>query len=147
MTGGGHIDSPAGALIADPTADGQGRTSASTRSTRTTARSTGRSTSTFHGTNFKFKSTTIDWIVVDRPNAQVFGTGTVNNAGSYGFLVTVTDGDSSGGDGIDRFRIKIWDKNAGDAVVYDNVIGGSDDIDTATPQPLSGGNVTIHKAK
>ena len=29
------------------------------------------------------------------------------------------DPDGAGGDGIDRFRIKIWDKDNNDVVVYD----------------------------
>ena len=51
----------------------------------------------------------------------------------------------SGGGGVDKFRIKIWDKNNGGAIVYDNVKSASDDIDTANPQALGGGSIVIHK--
>ena len=40
--------------------------------------------------------------------AQFKGTGTINGAGGYGFLLTVTDGQLTGGGGTDKFRIKIW---------------------------------------
>lgn len=40
-----------------------------------------------------------------------------------------------------KFRIKVW--NAG-GVVYDNVVGASDDIDAAKPQAIAGGSIVIH---
>ncbi len=46
-----------------------------------------------------------------------------------------------GGDGIDRFRIKIWDRVAG-AVIYDNQIGAADNVDPLTT--LGGGSIVIH---
>lgn len=44
---------------------------------------------------------------------------------------------------VDLFRIKIWDKDAGDQVVYDNEIGGSHDADPTTS--IGGGNIVVHK--
>jgi hypothetical protein len=84
--------------------------------------------------------------VVAGAKAQYKGTGTVNGAGNYGFLLTATDGQVSGGGGLDKFRIKIWDK-AADTVVYDNVPGASDDVDTADLQDIGGGSIVIHKTK
>ena len=60
--------------------------------------------------------------------------------GSYGFLLTAYDG------APDRFRIKIWDKTT-NAIVYDNRIGTSEDIDAANPQEINGGSIVIHRAK
>jgi hypothetical protein len=80
-------------------------------------------------------------LVVSGPKAQYKGTGTVNGAGSYGFLLTATDGQRPGGGGLDRFRIKVWDVGSG-MIVYDNV-GGPDDIDVANPQVIGGGSVVI----
>jgi hypothetical protein len=76
--------------------------------------------------------------------AQYKGSGTINGAGDYGFLLTATDGQVSGGGGVDKFRIKIVDKAAG-TVVYDNVLGVSDDMDAANPQAIGGGSIVIHK--
>ena len=42
------------------------------------------------------------------------------------------------------FRIKIWDKNNNDAIVYDNKLG-EDDAGYET-QELGGGSITIHKS-
>ena len=67
----------------------------------------------------------------------------MNNSGDYGFLLTAIDGNVSGGGGTDKFRIKIWDKNNNNAVVYDNQM---DAPDTATPTTvLGGGNIVIHR--
>jgi hypothetical protein len=44
---------------------------------------------------------------------------------------------------VDLFRIKIWDKDNGDAVVYDNQMGDADDGDATTA--IGGGNIAIHK--
>lgn len=47
----------------------------------------------------------------------------------------------------DLFRIKIWDKDDGDAVVYDNQLGtncaNADDADACTA--LGGRSIVIHK--
>jgi hypothetical protein len=42
---------------------------------------------------------------------------------------------------VDKFRIKITD-SAGN-VVYDNVLGGSDDMTAANTQALGGGSIVI----
>lgn len=91
----------------------------------------------FKVSGYELKSTSYDWLIVSGTTAQIQGTGTVNGSGSYGFLITVADGSP------DRFRIRVWDK-ATNATIYDNVTGGSDDLDAANPQPLGGGNITIH---
>jgi hypothetical protein len=43
---------------------------------------------------------------------------------------------------MDLFRIKIWDKDNGDMVVYDNELGGADDADPTTA--IGGGSIVIH---
>lgn len=48
----------------------------------------------------------------------------------------------NGGGGVDKFRIKIWDKNNGDAIVYDNQMGMDDNGTPSTA--LAGGSITIH---
>jgi len=35
----------------------------------------------------------------------------------------------------------------GDAVVYDNGLGASDDIDSANPQAIRSGSIVVHKGK
>ncbi len=53
------------------------------------------------------------------------------------------DGDLAGGGSEDRFRIRIWNLDAGNAVVYDNEPGAPSCTTPTTP--LGGGNIVIHK--
>jgi hypothetical protein len=57
-------------------------------------------------------------------------------------MLTGTDGQASGGGGVDTFRIKIWDIADGDAVVYDNLPSEADDSYEGTQ--LGGGSIVIH---
>ena len=60
-------------------------------------------------------------------------------------MVSAVDGEVQGGGGEDKFRIKIWDKDNGDAIVYDNQMDDAEDAELTTI--LGGGNIVIHKAK
>ena len=48
----------------------------------------------------------------------------------------------NGGGGVDRFRIRIWDKNGG-GLVYDNQLNAPDSDEPTTA--LGGGSIVIHK--
>ena len=56
-------------------------------------------------------------------------------------MISAIDGDDDGED--DTFRIKIWDKDNDDAVVYDNQMDGDDDDSPTTT--LGGGQIVVHK--
>ena len=99
---------------------------------------------------------------------QGAGSGTISNdfffsdSGVYTVTLTIIDDDTgvttseasmfvvydpsagfvTGGGGVDRIRLKIWDKAAGDAIVYDSGLGGSDDDDPS--MILGGGKIIIH---
>jgi hypothetical protein len=143
VTGGGWIMSPAGAYIANLTLTGKATFGFVSKYLPGKTVPSGNTEFQFHVAKFNFSSTNYQWLVVAGARAQYKGTGTVNGAGNYGFLLTATDGQVSGGGGVDKFRIKIWDKNAGDAVVYDNA-AGPDDIDTSPQQGIAGGSIVIH---
>ncbi len=89
-----------------------------------------------------FRSSDYEWLVVAGARAQYKGTGTINGSGNYGFLLTGIDGAMPGGGGDDKFRIKIWDKDNNDAIVYDNNMGESDTGDPSTV--ITAGNIIIH---
>ena len=72
-----------------------------------------------------------------KDKAKFKGVGTINGGGNYGFMLTAIDGSP------DTFRIKIWDKDNGDAVVYDNQMGAEDSEYEATV--LGGGNIVVHQ--
>ncbi|MBI3280588.1 MAG: hypothetical protein HYZ57_12180 [Acidobacteria bacterium] len=78
--------------------------------------------------------------------AQFKGSGDINGAGDYGFLITAIDGQSPGGGGVDKFRIKIWNKTGegGEgAVIYDNKMGAANDADPDLA--IGGGSIVIHQ--
>jgi hypothetical protein len=143
VTGGGWIDSPAGAYAANPSLSGKANFGFESRYQNGSGVPTGNTEFQFKVGNFTFKSTALDWLVVSGAKARYRGTGTVNGVGSYGFELTAWDGQVNGGGGVDRFRIKIWDQNQGNGVVYDNMMGADDGADPTTA--VGGGSVVIHK--
>lgn len=106
---------------------------------------TGQTEFQFRVADLNFHSDVYQWLVVAGARAQYNGTGTINGEGNYVFLPSAIDGQVSGGGGIDRFRIKIWDRDDGDAVVYDNQLGDSDSAAVTTA--LGGGSIVIHGRK
>jgi len=144
VTGGGWINSPPGAYAANPSLTGKANFGFVSKYKQGQSVPTGETEFQFNAAGFNFHSTVYDWLVIAGSKAQYKGSGTVNGSGDYGFLLTATDGKVTGGGGVDKFRIKVWDK-ATSAIVYDNNMGGSDDIDSANPQTLAGGSITIHK--
>jgi len=144
VTGGGWIISPPGAYKKYPTSTGKADFGFESRYKKGATIPTGVTEFQFKAGNLNFHSTVYDWLVVAGAKAQYKGSGTINGAGDYGFLLTATDGQQQGDGGVDKFRIKIVD-NAIGAVVYDNVRGGSDDMSAANPQAIGGGSIVIHK--
>jgi hypothetical protein len=141
VTGGGWIDSPAGAYAADPSLKGKATFGFVSKYKKGQSTPDGSTEFQFHAAGMNFKSTVYEWLVVAGAKAQFKGSGTINGAGNYGFILTAIDGQISGGGGADKFRIKIWDKNNGDAVVYDNQMLVPDTADPTTL--LGGGSINI----
>jgi PKD repeat protein len=144
VTGGGWIQSPAGALRADPQATGKATFGFVSRYARGATVPSGKTEFKLHSAIFHFRSTQYQWLVVAGAKSQYKGSGTVNGAGSFNFLLTATDGALQGGGGQDRLRLKVWDPQTGD-LVYDNAAGSSNDLDQANPQAIGGGNIVIQR--
>ena len=144
VTGGGWIDSPAGAYVPNLLLTGKANFGFVSKYQKGKTTPDGNTTFHFNTADFKFKSTSYEWLVIAGPNAKYKGVGTVNNSGNYGFMLTGRDGQVNGGGGVDRFRIKIWDKNNGDAVVYDNQMNDPDDGDAT--DAIEGGSIAIHNS-
>ncbi|WP_328992918.1 VWA domain-containing protein [Kribbella sp. NBC_01245] len=136
VTGGGWIDSPAGAYPADPTATGRANFGFVSKYKNGASVPTGSTEFQFKAGNLNFHSNDYQWLVVAGQKAIFKGTGTVNGASGYSFMLTATDASP------DRFRIKVWE-TAGGTVVYDNQIGSADGSDPTTA--ISGGQIVIHK--
>jgi hypothetical protein len=139
VTGGGWFNSPAGAYPANPTLTGQATFGLNAKYKSGSTVPTGNTAFQFPAANLNFHATSYDWLVINGNQAQYQGSGTINGAGNYGFLVTAQD---NGGSTPDLFRMKIWDKNNNNAVVYDTQPGAAT---TAAPTtPLGGGRIQIH---
>jgi len=145
VTGGGWIDSPAGAYEADPTLTGKANFGFVSKYKKGASVPTGQTEFQFKVADLNFHSDAYEWLVVAGSRAQYKGTGTINGNGNYGFLLTAVDGQRPGGGGVDRFRIKIWDRDNRDALVYDNQLSDSDDAALTTS--LGGGSIVIHAKK
>jgi len=143
VTGGGWIDSPLGAYAPNPTLVGKAIFGFQSKYQTGATIPVGSTEFRFQVAGLRFSSTSYDWLVISGPRAQYKGTGTVNSAGNFGFLLTAIDGQINGGGGGDRFRIKIWDRNNGDAIVYDNQLDAPDGSNPTTT--LGGGRILIQK--
>jgi hypothetical protein len=144
VTGGGWIDSPAGAYIADPTLAGRANFGFVAKYQRGATVPSGGTQFRFQAGDFYFESEVYEWLVVAGAKAQFKGTGSINDISGFNFLLTLTDGDINGGGGMDKFRIKIWDASG---VVYDNLFESPDDMDNAGPQAIGAGNIVIHSTR
>jgi hypothetical protein len=138
VTGGGWINSPSGAYRADLSLTGKANFGFVSKYQKGATTPTGNTEFQFHAGSLNFSSTAYEWLVVQGQNrASYKGSGTVNGASGYGFLLSVIDNGSSG----DRFRMKIWNKSTG-AIVYDNQYGADDDAIAA--QYIEAGSIVIH---
>jgi hypothetical protein len=131
VTGGGWFNSQAGAYAPDPTLVGKA-TFGFVAKNKKDGTPAGNTEFVFRAVDLNFHSGNYDWLVVNKnaSRAQFKGTGTINNAGDYKFMLWAVDGAS------DAFRIKIWEEVDEDEVVmYDN----------GFEQPIGGGNIVVHK--
>jgi hypothetical protein len=136
VSGEGWILSPAGAYKADPAMTGKASFGFVSKYRKGATVPDGNAVFVFQAGDLNFHSSAYDWLVVSGSSkAQFRGTGTINGFGNYGFMVSVTDAGTAVGNAVnDTFRIKIWDKSQGDAVVYDNGV----------EQMIGGGSIVIH---
>ena len=141
VTGDGWIDSPAGAYTANPALTGKATFKFTSKYEKGAIVPTGQTEFILPAAGMTFKSTNYDWLVVSGARAHYKGTGTINGAGNYGFILIVVDEQVGGGGGFNKFRIKIWDKATG-RTIYDNNLGYPDIITPTTA--ISGGSIDIH---
>ncbi len=144
VTGGGWINSPAGAYAPDPDLTGKANFGFVSKYKKGATVPTGQTEFQFKVADLNFKSDSYDWLVVAGPKAKYKGAGTINGGGNYGFMLFAIDEGLTPSTDVDLFRIKIWDKN-NDEVVYDNQMDDSDDADPTTA--IGGGSIKIHKGE
>jgi hypothetical protein len=141
VTGGGWIDSPPGASIQYPDASGKANFGFVAKYKKGQTIPTGNTEFQFKAGFLNFKSSAYEWLLVAGEKAKFKGEGTINGTGSYGFLISASDGDKKGDP--DALRIKIWDVYS-DAVVYDNQM---DSFEEDPMTNISGGSIVVHTPK
>jgi hypothetical protein len=148
VTGGGWIDSPLGAcqlLPACMTMTGKATFGFVSKYKKGATTPTGKTEFQFQAGDLNFHSSSYDWLVIAGAKAMYKGIGTINGVGNYGFMLSAIDANLTPSTDVDLFRIKIWDKDSGDFVVYDNQLADAEDADPTTA--IGGGSIKIHKAK
>ena len=140
VSGGGWIDSPPGAFVANPTATGRANFAFRSRYQNGANVPTGNAEFLFAPGGLKFRSTTYEWLVVSGRHALCKGTGTINGSGDYHFMLTSIDGDQPGAGGEDKLRIRIWSDSNGP--IYDNQPNAPEIAAPTTA--LGGGSIVIH---
>ncbi len=143
VTGGGSINSPAGAYLADASLTGKARFGFVSKYQKGASVPSGTTAFEFDAAGLAFSSQSYDWLVVNQggTDAQFKGSGLVNgaadpNGNAYKFMLWAGDGASA--NSADTFRIKIWWEDAnGENLVYDNVVD----------QAISAGNIVVHHSK
>jgi PKD repeat protein len=141
VTGGGWIIAQPGSYPADPTLTGKATFGFVSKYKKGQNHPDGNTEFQFHAAGMNFHSHTYEWLVISGSKATYKGVGTINGAGNYGFKITAIDGQKN--DGVDKFRMKIWDLDNNNAIVFDTNLGLPDDENPVTA--LSGGQITIHK--
>jgi hypothetical protein len=140
VTGGGTIDSPAGALVSNPALAGPASFAFVSKYQKGATTPTGNTQFRFHAADFTVVSTSYEWLVVSGARAQYKGQATVNGQAGYAFLVTAIDGEKLGKGQLDRLRIKVWAVSDG-SIVYDNQPGAADS--DAPTTAIKGGQIAI----
>ena len=119
VAGSGWFMSPRGAYKKDETQTGRATFGFVARAASEASLRAHKMTLKFHVANLAFESAAYDTLSVAGGRAQYQGSGTVNGAGNYQFMLAAAGGAASQG----RLRMKIWhvDARTGAAVVdYDN---------------------------
>jgi hypothetical protein len=130
--GGGWFESPAGALVSDPTATGKASYGFTVNYFKTSTYPKGETQFEFKVGSLEFNALNYDYLVINGSKAQFRGTGKITGDQSgYGFIMTVIDGNLDG-TGVDKIRMKIFNKN-NNRIMYDNQPGASDADNPVTP--------------
>lgn len=140
VTGGGYLDSPAGAYVPDPSAAGRVNFGFNAKYKKGATAPDGQTQLQFKVGDMNFHSSAYEWLVVTSggTKAQYKGTGNVNGDPGHDFLMTLEDG---GAKGPDTLRMKITRDGV---TVYDNRMGAPADVDTADPPVIRQGQIVIH---
>jgi uncharacterized repeat protein (TIGR01451 family) len=142
VTGGGTINSPAGAYLTSPTTEGRANFGFVSKYVKNMSLPTGSTEFQFQAGDLNFKSTNYEWLVVSGTKGQYRGYGTINGGGNYRFVLTVDDG------APDKFRIRIWSslssEDGNGSLVYDNQLVDGADAYANAKTAIATGSIVVH---
>jgi hypothetical protein len=137
--GGGYFNSPAGTLTSNPQATGKVSYGFVVNYFKGATLPKGETQFEFKVGELEYNALNFEYLAVDGAKAQFRGTGKITGGQSgINFIMTVVDG-ALDGSGIDKVRMKIFNKNTG-LVYYDNEPGVSD---AANPTTVVGAGSTV----
>jgi hypothetical protein len=144
ISGAGRIKSKAGSIIPTPTVTGTIDFGFEAKYRKKDAQLTGNSDFTFQvgKVRLRFSSKSYQSFTVSRNMARLTGSGTINGAGNFSFVLMVADGKGSGGNGADKLRLRITDKATG-VLIYDNLPGASDTLAESFMQSIADGRIEV----
>jgi hypothetical protein len=132
-TGGGSVQSPAGADLTNPSAAGPATFGFVSKYLPGRSTPDGNLEFQFQAASLNFKSTSMDWLVVTGEPRSIFrGTGTINGASVCKFEVDAWDG-SFQPDNVDAFGLKIFS------------CGSGGDRYNLPARPLTRGNIIVQR--
>lgn len=146
VTGAGTFQSPAGAWVIDPTFEGRANFNLVGRHRGDSAAPDGRFRFRLPGAGMRFESSGHNSLTVSGPWAKLEGIGTINGEGDYDYLVTMVDGELSGGEDSIRIRIqeRLTDGSPG-TVIYDSQVAGDTHPAALPTVEVQRGSIVIHR--
>ena len=146
----GWFESRAGNYLKNERAAGKANFSFEAEYKSSSSVPTGRITFKFKTGKLDFRSTELNWLLVEGDRATLMGLGKMNGVRDYSILISTVDvalsesESSSTAKGkkpkkADKIRVKIWDPSG--AVVYDTQRGEPDDARATTD--IGGGSIEI----
>jgi len=145
VTGGGWLDSPAGAYTPDPTLSGRATFGFVSKYKKGANVPIGNTQFQFKAADVNFNSTSYQWLVVNgnSSRAQFKGEGLINggsapNGEAYKFLIWVVDGVP------DTMRIKIWYVEVENLSIVEVIVYDNDIVTSESGQPIGGGSIVVH---
>jgi K(+)-stimulated pyrophosphate-energized sodium pump len=141
ITGNGSINSDAGAYTANPKAAGKASFKFEVKYQKGDEVPTGHMEFTLAEADLNFGSVSFEWLVISEEATQFRGLGTINGAGNYGFMLMASNEQICESTGLNKLRLKIWDKKTG-KITYDNDMGYPENVKPTTT--ISNGRINVH---
>lgn len=145
--GGGKFMSPLGALKSNPSATGLVAFGFTSNYYKNSTFPKGETLLDFKVGDFTFSALNFDYLVVSGAKAQFKGLGKMTNGlleqSGLAFILTVIDGQLTGGGGVDKLRMKVYNKKTGQ-VFYDTQSGS--DADSPVTAVEAGSTIVIGNA-